>query len=444
MSRFKVDNNYIIRILLAISIIVCLLMWNPHGINGGKTLLLLALGINLLLIYYSRKFKPLLIMMVFFFSYIFNLIDYYWNGVDISGGYQIFDIIEYYNYTLKIHVYFLAFLLASFPVLKHRIYLRERLKNKQSTFLFYLTACFMLFIYLFGSSGQTIFEAGGYGSSGTTALGGTSIFEYFIVLVPLGFIFSSENRRLRYILWILVLLYCAKSILFGYRNQVIQVGLVLLCLLDSSKVKYRHILAIGIIPVYLLLLFGQIRQNPFILFTENISNIILIPFQNLFDNFGNQNDVFYSSVRMFGLVQIGELSAYDRLLSFGSNIMALVTPYSILPDVANLAAYKKDVFGAGGGGLISMYWYVFLGILGPCIIGFGLGYILTRAINSKNIYFILYLLLVLSTYLRWFAYNQISLFKISAYGALFYFALIMLVRIIKLFNTNNIYLKKIN
>ena len=80
-----------------------------------------------------------------------------------------------------------------------------------------------------------------------------------------------------------------------------------------------------------------------------------------------------------------------------------------------------------------MYWFVFLGIYGPCLIGLFLGYILRKLVYTNNIYFIIYLLLVLSTYLRWFAYNQITMFKFCLYGVIYYLFLILIKKIIFLF-----------
>ena len=140
---------------------------------------------------------------------------------------------------------------------------------------------------------------------------------------------------------------------------------------------------------------------------------------------------------MYGMVQQGIISDVDRLSSFFSNMMAMFLPYSWLPEVANLAAYKQKTFGAGGGGLISMYWYVFLGILGPLIIGVVFSYIVRLAVYSKNAFVNIYCILVLSTYLRWFAYNQISLFKITLYGSLFYIILLLIKDIIRSNNQYN-------
>ena len=145
----KISKFRLFRILFALLIVIYLVLNTFDDIRDGKVLLLIGIVISILLIYNSRKFKPLFLMMIFFFSYIFNLIDFYWNSTDISGGYQTFDIIEYYNYTLKIHVYFLIFLFASFPIIKDNIYFNNKFSNTQSRFLFILTISFTAFIFLF-------------------------------------------------------------------------------------------------------------------------------------------------------------------------------------------------------------------------------------------------------------------------------------------------------
>ena len=48
--------------------------------------------------------------------------------------------------------------------------------------------------------------------------------------------------------------------------------------------------------------------------------------------------------------------------------------------------------------------------------------------KSKNIYFILYSIVVLATYPRWFGYNAIGLFKISFYIIPLYLATTLLLK----------------
>ncbi len=426
-------GKYFLKVLALIGIFIYLYI-PIENIYQGKVALSILLFVSVLLIYRARKFKPLSIMFFYWFTYSFVLIDYYWNGVDISGGYNHFDQIILYNETLRVHLLFVLCVYFLFPDIKFPIYLKDRINGLNNNFFFYLTLLFMMFILLFGTSGQNIWSSGGYGKFDPENLGGTSIFEYFVVLVPLLFLFSTKNKFQRYVFWMVIFLYCFKSLGLGYRNQIIQVCLVCFCLLDNPRIKYRHIFLASIIPVYLLLIFGAIRQNPLVLLSNDINDILFLPFEDIFNALGNQSDVYYSTVRMYGFLDIGIIDDVQRYLAAFYNFFALFVPYSYLPELANLAAYKKDQYGAGGGGLISMYWFVFGGYFGVFTIAAYIAFIFRKLITSHNIFFIIYMILVLSTYLRWFAYNQISLFKICSYGVFFYLILLLLRNVVKTVN----------
>ncbi len=401
--------------------------------TSGYLLLKIGLGLNIYLIIKSRKIKPVAILFLFALTYLLNLIALYRDNVDISGGYNIFDRLEYYNNTLWIHVLFLYSISLFFPLIKERFYLKDKLIPEFSRFYFWITFIFMAFIALFGYTGGSILESGGYGNMSLEAAGGTSIFEYFIVLVPLIYIFCGNNKLFKTLATALILYYIYKGLSFGFRNQVLQLSLLLFAMFDSPRLKYWQLILISIIPLYLLLIYGSIRLNPLIIFTDNISDILMEPINNFgFNLLGNQNDIFYASVRVYGFLEQGIIDAVDRIVIITSNMLAIIVPYSYLPEMANIAGYRQADYGSGGGTLISMYWFLFAGLPGVVFIGWYLSFIIKKFTTTSNKYFLLYFLLVLTTYPRWFGYNQISLFKISLYGVLYLLVLEFLSRIIKL------------
>lgn len=434
----KIGLHYFEKIILVLLGLILFLfeVELTADIESGSKLLIIGILLHLYLIIKSRKFKPLSIFFVFALSYQLNLIGYYKDGADISGGFSQFDRIDYYNATEYFHVIFIYSIALFFPLIREKIYFRDKILPVFSNFYFWITFIFMSFIAIFGLRGGSILDAGGYGKSELTSAGGTAIFEYFLVLTPLILIFSKHNTVLRILAVGVISFFVLKGLSFGIRNQILQLGLMLFCMYDSPKLKYWQIILVSLIPIYLLLIYGEIRANPLIVFSENFNEILLAPINNFgFNLLGNQNDIFYASVRIYGLLEQDIITAYDRLVITFSNLLAIVVPYSWLPEMANIAAYKQKQYGALGGTLISMYWYLFLGLPGVILIGSYISYIIKKFITSGNQYFIIYFLMVLTTYPRWLGYNQISLFKISIYGVL-YLIVLKIIRHIILSSTN--------
>lgn len=406
-----------------------------ESFESGYLLLKTAIGLSIYLIAKSRKIKPLSIFFVFALTYQLNLIAFYRDLEDISGGYNIFDRLDYYNNTEWYHTLFLLCIALFFPLIKERHYFKEKFLPEKSVLFYWITLMFMAYIAVFGVSGGNIFQVGGYGKGSVEGAGGTAIFEYFLVLIPLIYFFAGRDKPLRTLASIIIIFFAIKGLALGYRNNVLQLGLMVFAMIDNPRVKYWHIMLLSLIPLYFFLIFGAIRINPLILFSDNIIDVLMEPINNFgFNLLGNQNDIFYASVRLYGFLEEGIISGSDRVVASLSNFLAIVVPYSYLPEIANLAAYKQKTYGSGGGALISMYWYLFAGIPGVIFIGSYIGFIVKKFTTSTNKYFLLYFLLVMSTYPRWFGYNQISLFKISVYGVLYFIFLNLISKIIKLSN----------
>lgn len=392
-------------------------------LEDGKQLLSIGFFANSYLIWTSRKFKAAFIMFIFWFTYILVTANYYYNDVDISGGYNTFDKLLLYNETLRIHIVFLLSCAITYPRIKRHVYIRERLRINSNSVMAVLTLIFGIIIAIYGTRGGTILQSG-YGNMGTSNLGSTSVTEYFLVLIPLLYFLTKGKTILRFSFWCLLCYFIIKNLLMGDRNKFVEIALLFIILLDSKKISIIKLFTAGAIPVYLLAIFGVIRTNPLLLFSESLNQILLAPFKNIYSILGNQADVFYASVRINGMIGIKEITAADRLYSFFYNILALFVPFSFLPDIANLAAYKQNVYGAAGGGLISTFWYTFLGMPGVIFIGAIISQLIRWLLTSRNTFFILFMVMAFTTYPRWFAYNQISLWKIDLYIVFYYATLI--------------------
>lgn len=426
-------SKYLEKIIIFLLLVVVTLGYYIFDLSM-EIILYAGIWANLYLIIKSRKFKPLALMFFFWLTFIINLIPYYSYGEDISGGYFQLDIPAYYDKTTFSQVFFLLSMALFMPTIKNPIYLKDRIPYKKELFSFWFTMAFMFIIFLFGAKGQSVLDIkGGYGTTKVEGLGDTAIHEYFVILIAPALIFSGRNKTLRFCLYILTALYCLKTLSLGGRNLLIQVAMLLFVLFDNPKIKYRYIIPLGIVPVYLFLLFGIVRSSPILLFSKSIGEILFLPFTRpSIEMLITQNDVFYSSVRFYAFIEEGIISLPERISITFFNILAIVTPFRYLPPSTNIAAYRTDIYNCGGGSLISAYYYLFLGIPGLVLIAGYISWIIKKATIVTNKYFLLYIMMFLSTFVRWFAYNPIVIFKLCMYGALYVVVLEIAKSIIKL------------
>lgn len=374
--------------------------------------------VNLLLVIESRRSKPIALLFLFLFTYSFNLYSYYINNIDISGGYNQFDKSSLYDFTLYCHTIFCFTLLFFLPRIKITgLLLRDNLKRRKNKFLYWVTLSIMIFMLIFGVTGENIIQSGGYTKGETSSLFGLSLNEYYIIFLPIAYRYAGKVNWRNFLIIMVSVFFCLKVFLFGGRIGALQCMLMIYILyIDSEKISLLKLLLLVSPFIYLFILYGTIRSNPFIVL-ESPYEIAMSPFNkaSLHHTLGNQNDVFYSSVRLVGLIEEGYISMTDRVTSMFSNILAVVTPYKFLPDIANLAGFMKKQFPAGGGALLSTYYYVFFSYPGLIFLAYYLASVLKKVLKSKNQYWVMYGFMILVTFPRWVGYNPISIFKMSFY-----------------------------
>ncbi len=398
---------------------------------------ILLLTLQILLVFEYRKFKPFSLLLLFVLPY--TLVAFF-HFIDSSfplhlGSRNDFDLERLYIGTFVILCLFWSSFSLILPRINKPIVLNNFLIFKDKPFIFYFLLLLQIIILVFGRSGNTIFESGGYGSSDmhTSNLGGTAIFEYFIVFYPVSYVFSGKNKFRVFLLILLAMFYSLKAILFGGRVEFLQCILLIFILhFDNPNTSLFRILVISFIPLVFFILFGFIRSAP-----DSIFDVFAIVKENIqfagYTFFGNQIDVYYSSTRLLGLIDINLISIIDRFEIFLYNIFAIISPYSLLPEKANLALYLQGDFSAGGGGLLPIFFYVYLSYFGVILVGLIMGYLFYRAIKMNNKvsqFWVIYLIMILSTYPRWYAYSSNVIYKFCIYSLVIFWLLNILISII--------------
>lgn len=282
--------------------------------------------------------------------------------------------------------------------------------------IFVLGVVGCVYATIFGKTGDiNVFHSGDYSPDFSRS----SLFEYFFVFYLISFVFSFNRKKYKYILYFLAAFYVAKNTLYGGRIESLMCVLFLLVVDLQTKIKFKFLL-LGIVCGYVLMsILGIIRAYGFSwdFIAENLfSKTDVITTQ--------ESDVNYSSVRILEMVRLNFITTAQRFHSFVLFIMSIFMPKSSLPELVELSTYNQTNYPCGGGGLISAFFYVFLGHIGVIFIGYVIAKILSIGVRSKNTFKNLFFILAYTTMPRWFAYYPITLFKLALLGSIITYALI--------------------
>lgn len=394
----------LLRLLLLFVFLFVWALFEFSYLTNHVHLYYISLFVHGLIIWKVRRQKHLLLLALFMFFYLF-----YQSFIFIDGGKTAgwvgFNTPYYLQNTLRIHFLFLCFF-NYFLKKKGNVSIGDLVKRKNNNAYFFVFTSLFLFSSLLGSRGGGV--------------GGLSLFEYSVIFFLLAFKYSKGVSYYKLILGVVTLVFGFVGVSSGGRIELLQVLLLFFILiLDISKISYRSFFLLLAIGFYSMILIGSIRHNPSVLLKKP-SQILLAPFNQISEGgfeynnikYSHHGDVYYSSTRMIGLVETGELSTLQRVESMIYMFLSVGVPSRYMPANANLATYKKEKFNHGGGGLIDIYFYIYLGYFGIVLIAFWLAFIFNSVKSGVNQFFLLYVILVLSTYPRWWAYSPITMFKL--------------------------------
>lgn len=359
----------------------------------------------------------LLLFFIFSSFYALSFIPYYFFNIKISP-WPDFNEPIYYKIVTQIYGVFLC---TCYFIKTNRTSFVKNLsfQRRPNILAFFLFFSISVLVLLFGQTGENIFTSGGYAIGETSK---SSIFEYFILFFLLAYYFSCNNRISKLMLFALALCYIGKSLMFGGRIEVIQLLLLVFFILTiNHSLKFSPIvILLGCLSFYYLnQVFSSIRSNPVGLLSGDYTSY-LNPFTHYADTSveyisSNEGDVIQSSARLIGLIENGFLDFIGRIKGGIGFILSIFVPSSILPAEASLITFKKNMYDSGGGGLAPVYYFAYLSWFGPILFSKIIFWINELTNNNKSIYLKLYVLLVFSTFPRWFAYNPIIMFKLCAW-----------------------------
>lgn len=289
-------------------------------------------------------------------------------------------------------------------------------KNNEILFLGFLIV--FLYCWKYGLQGESMLISGGYGKGETSK---SSIYEYALIVIFFLFRYIGRSKLKYAIFFLCCFLYITKDILYGGRIESLMLLLMLFFLFFQKRIPFYRLIIIGIIFLYLFKLYENIRGNIVSIVTEGEFVKYLNPFHSNKMEFlaSNEGDVFWAGERMLYLKQDGFFSPLIRFQSAYSFILSVFIPYRILGPLSNLTHYRTDVYITGGGGLASSYFYIMFTMIGVFFIGFMIAKLFTNFKNKKN-HTKVYILFVLVTLPRWFAYYPIQLIKLCFISVLLF------------------------
>lgn len=413
---------------LAIAL-VCFVAY--HSLHDSRLVYIMSLVCCGILLLRSVKHKFLFIFYFFVSSYLIFLYPHYLGNLSL-GGLQ-FGGENFYDKCLYLFSVFLSAVLFFYKSAPS-ISINERLNIKDNSFVFYLNIIVAIAIIIFGSRGQSVFEA----SYGTNHGEITTINNYFSVFYLAAYFSSGRIRNRLFLLNAVAIVYCINLLLLGGRGATISVALVFYLLVMDQRISFVGLLS-GIFAFFVFLIFwGFVRAGH----TDAFFSMGIDNFKDVFglgeaDNRytmqgGHYTDIFYASTRIVSMTDIGVINFGDRIYAFYLFLISVFVPYSILPPIANLASYKLLDYGSGGGGMIFAYFYTFLSYFGIILSAYIINVIWNKLRTSSNKYTLIYCILVFAMMNGWFAYNPITLFKLCLWGVMYaYFLDVLTANLIK-------------
>jgi hypothetical protein len=234
--------------------------------------------------------------------------------------------------------------------------------------------------------------------------------DYAIIFIFFSYYFS--NKKYDNLIILVAFVYMLICIIYGYRLRMTQMGLLVFFLFFEDKVKPWLLALLTVMLFWGLKIVGILRgidKNVSVDSILGLKNGVIV---------SNQGGVFLNANMYIGLVEDGLISGSERITTFLGNFLAIFYSQSALPDKYNVSRLAENYFSIPGGGLISGYIYLWGGLLLAIPVGLLIGYLYSRLLRDakSSIYFLAYMIVIVATFPRWFAYDPIHFFKMGFYS----------------------------
>lgn len=383
----------------------------------------------------ARKSFILLLFFAFIFPYVFVPFYSFFEGKQLSV-YSAFQSIEVINKVSFINSVFVGVFSILVYGCKDRYLQSFKDRVRPHTIVFYLSLIPAIISLIFGITGQDILSSS-YGSGNMSK---STLHEYFLAFIIIPLVYLDKNNKVQlFIIYLIIGSYILKTISFGGRVEVVQLCILVGAILfDYFRNISKKILFTGLIVAYVIMDFVGFMRTELVNYGL-YSDVVGAYFERWF-NSTNQSefvvttssDVFYSSMRILGLINDGSIDLSYRIKSFLSFIFNLPLTFTVYKEYANLTTFDKSIYQSGGGGLIGVYFYTWGGYLGVVLGACFVGKIFKQmhSLNSSNILFNIYGLTLMATFARWYAYSPINLVKLCLFSVIYFFIFTYIIKLV--------------
>jgi hypothetical protein len=249
--------------------------------------------------------------------------------------------------------------------------------------------------------------------------------DYAIIFIFFSYYFS--NKKYDNFIILVALGYMLICTLYGYRLRMSQMGLLVFFLFFEDKVKPWFLALLTVMSFWGLKIVAVFRGLDKSLSFDSmlgLKNGVIV---------SNQGGVFLNANMYIGLVEDGLISGSERITTFFGYFLAIFYSQSALPDKYNVAKLAENYFSIPGGGLISGYIYLWGGLLLAIPVGLLIGYLHSCLLRDakSSIYFLAYMIVIVATFPRWFAYDPIHFFKMGFYSVVILASFIFLDKLMR-------------
>ena len=223
----------------------------------------------------------------------------------------------------------------------------------------------------------------------------TPLYEYSKLVLIVGFVFSGNKKGLKIILSLLALLLMLQDVYYGGRITTIQIGLIVLLMMFQNHINYKHILFLFVFGIIGLEAINIYRYN-YDVTQINLSMLSQIIKKYLM--FDTATFAFYSSISHIEVSSL--LSLGERLSWFIEFMLSMVELNTRNIDIS--IYISNNYYFNYGGGLITSWFYFWLGYPGIIFISLLTVFLIRYAIKSTSLLHTLFFFVIIVTVPRWY------------------------------------------
>lgn len=235
------------------------------------------------------------------------------------------------------------------------------------------------------------------------------IYEYCLILFIFGYYYTGNNKKLWWILSIILALFSGYTILQGVRVSILQMLIIFFLMNMIHKYNYKKIAIFTIIGIILFTIFG--------IYGDHLDWGTDFSFNYIYEQILDRKFALDTSVSSYftGLTFI----EYTNIMTFGERFSNLLDyfKYTFIGGGANyknLQSITINSYIHYYGGYITSYFYYWLGTAGVILIATYIGK-LFKMINNLTLkskhFYKLSTVYIISTIPRWFLYFPTPLFR---------------------------------